>query len=156
MVYPALLPLTRTPRLSVVDRTDAPPPPSADLNGLVRFAEWRNLVSVRVTSHFIRMLPSKYSKCHCTWLSSSSASLTWTVDTRCCLPTLCTAWTWVVFFNPKPLYLREVLPTSVVPHSVSEPLWDRDPVNSFFTRRGPGPNRFTLQYLFISFFKFIH
>jgi len=35
MVYPALLPLMRTPRLPVVDWTDAP---SADLNGLVRFA----------------------------------------------------------------------------------------------------------------------
>jgi hypothetical protein len=47
-VYPALLPLMRTPRLPVVDRTDAP----ADLNGLVRFAERRNLVSARVPSHF--------------------------------------------------------------------------------------------------------
>ena len=43
MVYPALLPLMRTPRLPVVDQTDAP----ADLNGLVRFAERRNLVSAR-------------------------------------------------------------------------------------------------------------
>jgi len=32
MVYPALLPLMRTPRLPVVDKIDA------DLNGLVRFA----------------------------------------------------------------------------------------------------------------------
>ena len=47
MVYPALLPLMRTPRLPVVDRTDAP----ADLNGLVRFAERLNLVSARVPSH---------------------------------------------------------------------------------------------------------
>ena len=46
-VYPALLPLMRTPRLPVVDWTDAP----ADLNGLVRFAERRNLVSARVPSH---------------------------------------------------------------------------------------------------------
>ena len=38
----------RTPRLSVVDWTDAP----ADLSGLVRFAERRNLVSARVPSHF--------------------------------------------------------------------------------------------------------
>jgi len=37
----------------VVDWTDAP----ADLNGLVRFAEKRNLVSARVTSHFKRSLP---------------------------------------------------------------------------------------------------
>jgi len=52
MVYPALLPLMRTPRLPVVDRTDA----HADLNGLVRFAERRNLVSARVPSHFNRPL----------------------------------------------------------------------------------------------------
>jgi hypothetical protein len=38
----------RTPRLPVVDWTDAP----ADLNGLVRFTERRNLVSARVPSHF--------------------------------------------------------------------------------------------------------
>jgi hypothetical protein len=48
----ALLPLMRTPRLPVVDWTDAP----ADLNGLVRFAERRNLVSARVPSHFKRSL----------------------------------------------------------------------------------------------------
>jgi hypothetical protein len=47
MVYPALLSLMRTPRLPVVDLTEAP----ADLNGLVLFAERRNLVSVRVPSH---------------------------------------------------------------------------------------------------------
>ena len=52
MVYPALLPLMRTPRLPVVDWTDAP----TDLNGLVRFAERRNLVSARVPSHFKRSL----------------------------------------------------------------------------------------------------
>jgi hypothetical protein len=34
-------------------RTDAP----ADLNGLVRFVERRNLVSARVPSHFKRSLP---------------------------------------------------------------------------------------------------
>ena len=48
MLYPALLPLMRTARLPVVDWTDAP----ADLNGLVHFAERRNLVSARVPSHF--------------------------------------------------------------------------------------------------------
>jgi hypothetical protein len=52
MVYPALLTLMRTPRLPVVDWTDAP----ADLNGLVRFAERQNLVSARVSSHFKRSL----------------------------------------------------------------------------------------------------
>jgi len=48
MLYPALLPLMRTPRLPVVDWTYAP----ADLNGLVLFAGKRNLVSARVSSHF--------------------------------------------------------------------------------------------------------
>jgi len=48
MVYPALLPLMPTPRLPVVDRTHAP----ADLNGLVRFDERRNLVSARMPSYF--------------------------------------------------------------------------------------------------------
>jgi hypothetical protein len=48
MLYPALLPLMRTPRLPVFDWTDDP----ADLNGLVHFAERRNLVSARVPSHF--------------------------------------------------------------------------------------------------------
>ena len=43
----------RTPRLLVVDWTDAP----ADSYGLVRFAERRNLVSVRVPSHFNWPLP---------------------------------------------------------------------------------------------------
>ena len=55
MVYPALLPLMRTTPLPVVDWTDA----SADLNGLVRFAERRNLVSVRVPSHFKRSLQTE-------------------------------------------------------------------------------------------------
>jgi hypothetical protein len=52
MVYAALVPLMRTPRLPAVDRTDAP----TDLNGLVRFAERRSLVSGRVPSHFKRSL----------------------------------------------------------------------------------------------------
>ena len=56
MVYPALLPLMLTPRLPVVDLTDAP----ADLNGLVRLAERRNMVSARVPSHFKRSLPHSY------------------------------------------------------------------------------------------------
>jgi len=40
VVYPALLTLMHTPRLSAVDWTDAP----VDLNGLIRFSERRNLV----------------------------------------------------------------------------------------------------------------
>ena len=52
VVYPALLTLMRTPRLPGVDWTDAP----ADLNGLVRFGERRNLVSARVPSRFKRTI----------------------------------------------------------------------------------------------------
>ena len=48
MVYPALLPLMHTPRLPVVDWTDAP----TNLNELVRFTKRWNLVSARVPSHF--------------------------------------------------------------------------------------------------------
>ena len=50
VVYPALLPLMRTPRLPAVDWTDAP----TDLNGLVRFGERLNLVSARVPSRSAR------------------------------------------------------------------------------------------------------
>ena len=50
VVYPALLKLMRTPRLPVVDWTDAP----TDLNGLVRFGERRNLVLASVPSRTIQ------------------------------------------------------------------------------------------------------
>jgi hypothetical protein len=53
IVNPELLPLMRKAGLPVVDWTDAP----ADLNGLVHFAERRNLVSARVPSHFKCSLP---------------------------------------------------------------------------------------------------
>ena len=56
MVYPALLTLMRTPRLPAVDRNDAPPHPSANLNGLVRLPERLNLVSAHVPSRFERYL----------------------------------------------------------------------------------------------------
>jgi len=59
MVYPALLKLMRTPRLPVVDWTDAP----TDLNGLVRFAERQNLVSARVPSHIKRSLLKRLFSC---------------------------------------------------------------------------------------------
>ena len=58
MVCPALVPLICTPRLPLVDWTGAP----ADLNGLVHFAERRNLVSARVPSHFSWPLPLKSRK----------------------------------------------------------------------------------------------
>jgi hypothetical protein len=56
-VYPALLPLMPTTRLPIVEWTEDP----ADLNGLVLFAERRNLVPVRVPSHLKRSLLT-YSK----------------------------------------------------------------------------------------------
>jgi len=83
MVYPALLPLLplmRTPRLPVVDWTDPPPP--ADLNGLVCFAERSNLVSAHVPSRFEHAIPSVFirteykvavhsrHKCASSWLAS--------------------------------------------------------------------------------------
>ena len=52
VVYPTLLKLMSTPRLPAVDWTDAP----TDLNGLVRFGEWRNLVSSRVPSRSARAI----------------------------------------------------------------------------------------------------
>ena len=51
-----LLKLMRTPRLPAVDWTDAP----TDLNGLVRFGERRNLVSVRVPSCSAWAIPAFY------------------------------------------------------------------------------------------------
>ena len=51
-VYPALLPLMRTPRLPAADCTDTP----ADINGLVRFAGKPNPISVRVPSRSISAL----------------------------------------------------------------------------------------------------
>jgi len=77
MVYPTLLPLIRTARLPVVHWTDAP----ADLNGLLHFAERRNLFSARVPSHFKRSLLHRQSQ-HCSYIGSR-------FDYYCgfCLPT---------------------------------------------------------------------
>jgi len=68
MVYSALLTLMCKPRLSAVDWTDAP----ADLTGLVRFDERRNLVSARVLSRFKRTLATLQST-HCVFCSSYHA-----------------------------------------------------------------------------------
>jgi len=71
MVYPALLPLLplmRTPLLPVVEWTDAP----ADLNGLVRFAERRNLFSARVPSHFKSSLIIVRTSMNIRWKSTST------------------------------------------------------------------------------------
>ena len=73
VVYPALLPLMRTPRLSAVDRTDAP----ADLNGLVRFGERRNLVSAHVPSHFKRTITTNNSYRRCNLFVKSVEKSLW-------------------------------------------------------------------------------
>ena len=57
VVYPALLTLMPTPRLPAVDWTDSP----ADLNGLVRLGERRNVVSARVPSGSARALTRNFS-----------------------------------------------------------------------------------------------
>ena len=56
MAYPAILPMMRTLRLPVVNWTDAP----ADLNGLVSFAERRNLVSARAITFQAQSTPVLY------------------------------------------------------------------------------------------------
>jgi len=49
--------LARAVQTLQADWTDSPPPPpGADLNGIVRFAERRNLVAALVPSHFKRSL----------------------------------------------------------------------------------------------------
>ena len=63
IVYPALLLLMRKPRLPVVDWTDAP----ADLNGLVRFVERRNVVPTRVPLHFYWPLQLSEAQCCTVW-----------------------------------------------------------------------------------------
>jgi len=57
MVYPSLLPLMRTTRLPAVDRNEAP----AELNGLFRFAERRNLVSALCAITFQTRYTSMWS-----------------------------------------------------------------------------------------------
>jgi hypothetical protein len=47
-------------------------------------------------------------------------------------------------YNPGTLYT-----------SISQPLWDRGPVNSFFIRRGPVYNKFTRKYLSIFWSSYI-
>ena len=59
-MYPALLPPMRTRRLPVVD---------LNLNGLVGFAERRNLVSARVPSHF-NLSPTTTADAHTSAASS--------------------------------------------------------------------------------------
>ena len=75
-MYPALLPLMRTPRQPVVDWIDAP----ADLNGLVRFAERLNLVSARVPSHFKRSLRIESIKIYWSSVEYWIRTICWSSD----------------------------------------------------------------------------
>jgi hypothetical protein len=59
VVYPALLTLMRTHQLPAVEWTDAP----ADINGLVRFGERRNLVSARMSSEESKLNTTKTYFC---------------------------------------------------------------------------------------------
>ena len=70
LVYPALLTLMGTPRLPAVDWTDSP----ADLNGLVRLGERRNVVSARVPSGSARALQIGRSQWPCGLRRRSSTS----------------------------------------------------------------------------------
>ena len=56
VAYSALLTLMRTPRLPAVDWADSP----ADLNGLIRLGERRNVVSAHVPSGSARALLTDY------------------------------------------------------------------------------------------------
>jgi hypothetical protein len=76
IVYSALLTLMRTPRLPVVYWTDAP----AGLNGLVRFAERRNLVSARVPSYFKRSLQQNIAVSPEWFVMSDSATGQWSAE----------------------------------------------------------------------------
>jgi len=74
VVYPALLPLMRTTRLPAVDWTDTP----ANLNGLVRFSERRNLVSARVPSRFKRsLLGYEPTRARCTYALKQALCAAW-------------------------------------------------------------------------------
>jgi len=79
MVYPALLPLMRTPQLPVVDWTDAP----ADWNGLFRFAERRYLVSARVPSHFNWPTTIPYFRCQTVVRSDLNLVFEWSTQLHC-------------------------------------------------------------------------
>ena len=46
------------------------------------------------------------------------------------------------------MYVQKLL---LVQSRISQPLCDRGPVNYFFIRRGPGPNKLTRKYLYIFF-----
>ena len=63
MVYPTLLPLMCTPRLPVVDWTEAP----ADLNGLVPFAERRKIWFLSVCHHILTGLCKLHYKYESNW-----------------------------------------------------------------------------------------
>jgi len=66
-------------------------------------------------------------------------------------------WSWSLHNSVQPvpslsathLMISTILLSDAPYASVSQPFWDRGPVNSFFMRRGPYPNKFTRKYLSI-------
>jgi hypothetical protein len=106
-MYPALLPLMRTPRLSVVDWTDAP----VDLNGL--FAEKRNLVSARVPSHFKRSLQPRTLPKKVTWARAHN------VDQQNSSQWICT-WRWELLISVVEISMGFIL---VINKTVKIPTW---------------------------------
>jgi hypothetical protein len=111
------MPPMRTPRLPVVDWTDPPP---ADLNGLVRCAEIRNLVSARVPSHFKSSIPlqrpTSWQFVGCL-LAAPYGSQQYTACVKNCVmkPEFCVQWTLCV--KVLNLFLR---------HSAKRPVMEID------------------------------
>ena len=91
----------------VVDLTDAP----ADLNGLVRFAERRNLVSARVPSHLKRSLPQLVWKGQRTDSQPQSSSPAWSLER--CIINVKKIWfrekLYLLFETPKDFYFRNTI-----------------------------------------------
>jgi hypothetical protein len=75
MVYPALLTLMCTPRLPTFNWTDTP----ANLNGLVRFRERRNLVSARVITF---QTQSTHQQCYGYFRSHKSENILWIIPIK--------------------------------------------------------------------------
>ena len=92
VLYPALLTLMRTPRLPAVDWTDSP----ADLNGLIRLGERRNVVSARVPSRSARAVPNSAKQGHLEIILGRTQNLVLTVSW-----TLNLKWFWLLTYLSK-------------------------------------------------------
>ena len=104
-------------------------------------------------------------------LSSAFSSPSFSAMFHLSIPISCTIRYTINFFQNLPLTLSNSSHASVnihnsiryvtfEPHAISytsasQPLWDRGPVNSFFLKRGPGPNNCTRKYLSIFLISYI-